>query len=94
MFTMNNKKQPPEVFFKKAAPKNFSILTGKRVMLDSLFNQAADLQVYNFIKKRFQHKCFSRNFAKFLKMSILKKVCERLLLHNTELNFSSIYGVK
>ena len=28
-FTMSNKKQPPEVFYKKAAAKNFSIFTGK-----------------------------------------------------------------
>ena len=31
MFTMNNKKQPPEVFCKKAVLKNFSILTGKYI---------------------------------------------------------------
>ena len=28
MFTMNNKKEPPEVFYKKAVLKNFSIFTG------------------------------------------------------------------
>ena len=37
-FTMSNKKQPPEVFYKKATPKNFSILTGKIPVLESLFN--------------------------------------------------------
>ena len=31
MLTMNNKKHPPEVFYKKAALKNFSIFTGKRL---------------------------------------------------------------
>ena len=36
MFTMNNKKQPPEVFYKKAVLKNFSILPGK-YMCSSLF---------------------------------------------------------
>ena len=36
MFTMNNKKQPPEVFYKKAVLKNFSILTGK-YLCSSLF---------------------------------------------------------
>ena len=31
MFTMNNKKQLPEGFYKNAAIKNFSIFTGKRL---------------------------------------------------------------
>ena len=29
MFTINNKKQLPEVFYKKTVLKNFSIFTGK-----------------------------------------------------------------
>ena len=29
MFTLNNKKQPPEVSYKVGALKNFSIFTGK-----------------------------------------------------------------
>ena len=80
MFTMNNKKQPPEMFYKKAVIKNFSIFTGK-YLCSSLFLiklrtfRSSDLQ-----KKRFQHKCFSVNIAKFLKKLILKKICERLLL--------------
>ena len=36
MFTMNNKKQSPEVFYKKAVFKNFSIFTGK-YLRSSLF---------------------------------------------------------
>ena len=59
-------------------------------MLQSLFNTCvAGLQVCNFIKKRFQHKCFSVNVAKFFKMYILKKICELLLLSNVGPNFSS-----
>ena len=46
-------------------------------MFDSLFNQVSGLQISNFIKKRFQHKCFSMNITKFLKTLILKKICER-----------------
>ena len=60
-------------------------------MLDPLFNQVVGLQVCNFIKKRFQHGCFSLNIAKFLKTHILKKICERLLLNSVEPNFSSVY---
>ena len=35
----------------------------------------------NAIKKRLQHRCFPINIAKFLRTSILKNICERLLLH-------------
>ena len=85
MFTMNNKKQPPEVFYKKAVLKNLLIFTGK-----PLFNQVAGLQICNFLKKRFHRRCFSVNIAKFLKKLILKKICERLLLNNVKRNYSSM----
>ena len=91
MFTMNTKKEPPEVFYKKAVLKNFSILTGRHLCWSLFFNQFVVLQVCNFIKKRFQHRCFSVNIAKFLKTHILKKICERLLLNNVKPNFSSVY---
>ena len=35
-------------------------------MLESFFNKFADLQACNFIKTRFQHRCFPKNIAKFL----------------------------
>ena len=34
--TMNNKKQPSEVFYKKAVLKNFSVFTGKCLCLSLL----------------------------------------------------------
>ena len=49
-------------------------------MLKSLFNKVADLKVWNFIKKKFQHRCFPVNIAKFLKSLILKNICEQLHL--------------
>ena len=73
MFTMNNKKQPPEVFYNKAVLKNFSILT-KIPVPESLPNQVAALQISNLFKKRFQRRCFLVNIAKFLKKLILKKI--------------------
>ena len=91
MFTMNTKKEPPEVFYKKAVLKNFSILTGRHLCWSLFFNQFVVLQVCNFIKKRFQHRCFSVNIAKFLKTHILKKICELLLLNNVKPNFSFVY---
>ena len=45
--------------------------------MESLFKS------YNFIKKRLQHRCFPMNIAKFLKTTILKNICERLLLKVT-----------
>ena len=48
MFTMNNKKQPLEVFYKKAVLQNFSVFTGK-YLYSSLFLitlQGSGLQVY------------------------------------------------
>ena len=49
-------------------------------LLESLFNKAADLQVCNSIKKTLQHRCFPVIIAKFLRIPILKNICERLLL--------------
>ena len=54
------------------------------------FNQVAGLQVCIFIKKRFQHRCFSVSIEKFKKTRILKKICEQLLLNNLVPNFSSV----
>ena len=66
---MCNKKQPPEVFYKKAARKisssHTSVLAIKKLLekcinihlkipvLETLFNPIAGRQVYKFIKKRF-----------------------------------------
>ena len=49
-------------------------------VLESLFNNAADLQVCDFIKKRLQQRCFPVIIAKFLRTPILKNICKRLLL--------------
>ena len=38
------------------------------------------IQTCNFLKKRLQHRCFPAKFAKFWRTSILKNICEWLLL--------------
>ena len=43
-------------------------------MLESLFDK-----VDRFIKKRLQDRYFHAKFAKFLRTSILKNICERVL---------------
>ena len=93
MFIMNNKKQPSQLFYDKAVLKTFLILTGK-YLRSNLFLSSCRSSVCNFIKKRFQHRCFSMNIAKFLKMVILKKICERFLLDNIKRNYSSMKTLK
>ena len=82
--------QPPEVFCKKDVPKTFANFTGKHLCWSLL-------QVCNFIKERLRHWCFSVKFAKFLRTSILKNTCERLLLfvscQNTIANSSGELGL-
>ena len=49
----------------------------------------------NFIKNRPQHRCFLLKLTKFLRTSIFKNICERLLLQDiTEKNYSSISFTK
>ena len=48
-------------------------------MSESVFNKVSGLQACNCIKKRLQQMFFV-NIVKFLRTSILKKICERLLL--------------
>ena len=57
-------------------------------------NQVTGLQICNFIKKRFQHRCFSVNIAKFLNTLTLTKIGERLPLNNVKRNYSSMKTVK
>ena len=52
--------------------------------MEFLFNKDARLQVYNFIKKKLQHRCFLVNIVKFLRKPILKNIYERLLLKKIE----------
>ena len=60
-------------FIRKAVLKNLPIFTGKHLYL-SLF-------LIKFIKKWLQRRCFSVNIAKFLRTSIIKNICKRLLLN-------------
>ena len=62
----------------------------KTPVLDCLFNKAAALQVCNFIKKKLQHRCFPVIIAKFLRIPILKNICERLLLFIQKICWNTI----
>ena len=53
--------------------------------MQSLFHNVPDLKACSFLKKRIQHRCFPVKLAKFLWISILKNICERLLLKISKL---------
>ena len=59
-------------------------MNGKTSVLESHYNKARGLQVCNFIKKRLQQRVFLVNIAKFLRTTILKNICERLLLNEDD----------
>ena len=69
-------------FLKKHALKNFAIFTQKHLCWSFFLTKL----LFNFIKRRHQHRCFPVNIAKFLRAPILHNVCEWLLL-----TFSNIY---
>ena len=58
-------------FLWKSSPLKFRIIYFKTPVLKSLFNKVAGLKAGNFIKNRFERKCFPVNIAKFLRTSIL-----------------------
>ena len=62
----NNKKQPPEVFYKKLFLKvcQHSLET---TVLESFFTQNKMLQFWGGIKRKFRRRCFSLNITKLLK---------------------------
>ena len=60
-----------------------SYIHRKTPVLESFFNRFAGLQACNFIKKRLQHRCFPAKFTKFLRIPILKNICQQLLLYCT-----------
>ena len=90
MFTMNNKKQPPEVFYKKAVLKNFSILTGKYLCSSLFLIKLRPFRSVTFLKRDF----FFCEYCQFLKKLIIKKISERLLLNNVKRNYSSMKILK
>ena len=47
----------------------------------------------NFIKKRFQNKCFPVKFAKLLRTFILKNICKLLLKVNND-NYQIVVSIK
>ena len=71
-FSWSVQKQPPEGSYKKGFIKNLAKFTGKHLVAESFLNKVAGLRLSTLLRKRLWHRCFSVNFAKFLRVSILQ----------------------
>ena len=68
-------KQLPEPKFTEKTPA-----TGKRLCQSIFFNKVAGLRPATLFKKRLWHRCFPKNFAKFLTTLFWQNTSGRLLL--------------
>ena len=66
--------------------EKFRKFYSKTPVLEPHFNKVAGLQVWSFIKKRLQHRCFPVKFATFLRTPFLKEHLYWLLLNACEFN--------
>ena len=57
----------PEVFCKKGVLRNVTKFTGKHLCQSLFLNKVAGLRPVTLLKMRVWHRCFSVNFAKFLR---------------------------
>ena len=77
-----NKNSQNQVFCKKDVLRNFAKFIGKHLCHSHFFNKVAGLSTATLLKKRLWHRCFSVNFAKFLKTPFLTEHLRWLLLNN------------
>ena len=62
-----NKKQPPEVFWKKDILRNFTKFTGKHLCQSLFFNKVAGLRPETLLKKETLAQVFSCKFCQISK---------------------------
>ena len=74
-----NRSSRKEVFCKKGVLRNFAKFTGKHLYQSLFFNKVAGKPA-TLLKKRFWHRCFPVNFAKFLRTPFLTEQLRWLLL--------------
>ena len=67
---------------RKGVLRNFALFTGKYQCQRLFFNKVAGLRPVTLAKKRLWHRCFSANFATFLRTPFLQNTSGRLLLQN------------
>ena len=70
-----------ELFYKKGVLKFHKNICGSVFLCIKL--QAF---VYSFLKKRPQHRCFPVSFVKFLRTTMLHKICQRLRYFSLSIN--------
>ena len=68
----------PEVFCKKGVLRNFVKFTEKQLCQSLFFNKVTGLRPVTLLKKRLWRRCFSVNFAKFLRTHFLQNTCEMI----------------
>ena len=68
---------------RKGVLRNFAKFTGKHLWQSLFFNKVAGLRPATLLKKRFWHRCFPVNFAKFRRASFLQNTSGQLLLSIT-----------
>ena len=74
----------PEVFCKKGVLRNFTKFTQKHLCYSLFFNKVAGLKPATLLKKRPWHRCFSVNFAKFLRTPLFTEHLWWLLLYGAK----------
>ena len=72
-FILKTKAVAQSCSVKKAFLRNFPKFTGKHLCQSLLFNKVASLKPAALLKKRFWHRCFPVNFAKFLRTPFFKE---------------------
>ena len=70
----NIRSSRPEVFWKKGVFRNFTKFTRKHLCQCLIFNKVACLRSEILLKQRLWHRCFSANFAKFLRSPFLPEL--------------------
>ena len=79
-----NRSSRPEVFCEKGVLRNFSKFTGNHLCQSLFFNKVAGLRPATLLKNRLWHKCFSVNFAKFLRTPFLTEHLPWLLFSENQ----------
>ena len=70
---------------RKSVIRNFAKFTGKHLCQVLFFNKVADPELATLLKNRLWRRCFSMNFAKFLRAPFSQNIFGRLLLDNKAL---------
>ena len=87
---IKNRSSRPKMSCKKGVLKSFAKFTGKHLYQSLFFNKVVGLRFATLLKKRFWHRCFLVNFAKFLRTPFLHNTSWRLLLHLAKNTYWSI----